>query len=74
MEPFFIFCLALVGYCGYLTVCDLLMDLKIVPAESVHKASAHLKKQVAARQTYSRHRGPIARGRAVGAFGQLASL
>jgi len=28
MEPFFIFCGALVLYCGYLTVIDLLNDLK----------------------------------------------
>ncbi len=74
MEPFFIFCLALVGYCGYLTVGDLLRDPRIVPAVSVHKATARLKRRVVARQGYSRHRVPVAGGRGSGAFGQLASL
>jgi hypothetical protein len=75
MEPFIIFCLALVGYCGYLTVGDLLRDLQIVPAVTVHKAAAQFKKQVAARQSPSgRLRVPVANGRVAGAFGQLASL
>ena len=75
MEPFFIFCLVLVGYCGYLTVGDLLKDLQIVPAETVLKASAQIKKQVAAsRRASVRHRVPVAGGRTVGAFGQLVSL
>lgn len=74
MEPFFIFCLALVGYCGYLTVSDLLRDLQIVPAVTVQKATAQLRKQVATRQAAaSRHRIPVVRGRTAGAFGQLAA-
>ena len=75
MEPFFIFCLALVCYCGYLTVSDLLKDLEIVPSATLHKAAAQLKKQVAVRQpTPGRHRVTGARGRAMGSVGQLATL
>ncbi len=74
MEPFFIFCLFLVGYCGYLTVGDLLKDLQIVPAATVHKASVQFRKQVASRQASGRRRVPEERGRTAGAFGQLVSL
>jgi hypothetical protein len=74
MEPFFIFCLALVIYCGYLSVGDLLKDLQIVPAVTVHKATAQFKKQVAVRHASGPYRIPTTRNRAAGAFGQLASL
>ena len=74
MEPFFIFCLVLVGYCAYLTMYDLLMDLKIAPAVTVHKASTRLNKQVSDQKSLSRHRVPVTGGRAVCTFGQLASL
>jgi hypothetical protein len=75
MEPFFIFCLALVCYCGYLTVSDLLKDLQIVPRATLHKAVAQLKKQVVVRQpTPGRHRVTAVRGRAMGSVGQLATL
>ena len=75
MEPFFIFCLALVGYCGFLSVSDLLKDLQIVPSTTWHNAAAQLKKQVADRQpTPGRPRATAARGRAIGSVGQLAAL
>ena len=73
MEPFFIFCLMLVVYCGYLTVCDLLLDLRRVPAKSVPEAPERPGRRVAARRAPERYRVPAAGGRAVGAFGQLAS-
>lgn len=75
MEPFFIFCLALVCYCGYLTVCDLLKDLQLVPTASWHKATAEIKKLVAGRQaTPGRLQVTAARGRVVGPIGRLAAL
>jgi hypothetical protein len=78
MEPFFIFCLALVCYCGYLTVSDLFKDLQIVPSATLNKATAQFKKhkkQVAVRQpTPYRHRVTAARGRTIGSLGQLAAL
>ena len=75
MEPFFIFCLALVCYCGYLSVSDLLKDLQIVPSATLLKAVAQLKKQVFVRQsTPARHRVTAARGRAMGSVSQLAAL
>ena len=75
MEPFFIFCLALVCYCGYLTASDLLKDLQIVPSATLHKAAAQFKKQVAVRQPAPyRNRITATRGRTIGSLGQLASL
>jgi len=75
MEPFFIFCLALVCYCGYLTVTDLLQDLRIAPRTILHKAVALIKKQVAVRQPPpAGNRFTPARGRTMGSVGQLAAL
>jgi len=75
MEPFFIFCLALVCYCGYLTVSDLLKDLQIVPSATLHKAATQFKKQAAVRQpTPYRHGVTAAGGRTIGSLGQLAAL
>ena len=75
MEPFFLFCLALVCYCGFLTVSDLLKDLQLVPSATWHKAAAEIKKQVAGRQaTPGRLQVTAARGRVVGSVGRLAAL
>ena len=75
MEPFFIFCLALVCYCGCLTAQDLLKDLQIVPSAILHKAAARFKKQIIVRQPApGRHRVTAGRGRANGSVGQLAAL
>jgi hypothetical protein len=75
MEPFFIFCLALVCYCAFLSVSDLLKDLQIVPSAALHKAAAQFKKQVAVRQpTPGRPRITTGRGRNLGSVGQLAAL
>ena len=75
MEPFFIFCLSLVCYCGYLTVSDLLKDLQLVPSATWHRAAAEIKKQVTVRHaTLGRLQVTAARGRVVGSVGQFASL
>ena len=75
MEPFFIFCLALVFYCGYLTAQDLLKDMQIVPSAILHKATAQFKKQITVRQPAPRRpRVTAGRGRSSGSVGQLATL
>ena len=58
MEPFFIFCLALVLYCGYLTVSDLLRDMRVVPAAAVEHADGKIRKKVAVRRKAQATRTP----------------
>ena len=68
MEPFIVFCLALVFYCGFLTVIDLLKDQVVIPV------AAKIKKKVTARPYIpGRLRVPAARVRTIGAFSQPRS-
>lgn len=59
MEPFFIFCAGLVGYCGYLALVDLLNDLMpaTVPAPAVGRKAERARKAGPVRRRSASGRG-----------------
>jgi len=70
MEPFFIFCVVLVIYCGYLTLIDLRKGEKTAtaPAPTVRNAGT-IRKKVPVRRRVSSDRGGVG-----GRVGQFATL
>jgi hypothetical protein len=53
MEPFPISCLVLIFYCGYLTVSDLLNDMKVVPVVAVQRTARQIKRKFISKQRIS---------------------
>ena len=68
MEPFFIFCVVLVIYCGYLTFIDLLEGLKkaTTPALTERRAAERVGHTVPVKR-----RVPLVRGRMGGTAGHF---
>ena len=53
MEPFPISCLVLICYSGYLTVSDLLNDMKVVPVVAVQETARQIKRKFTSKQRIS---------------------